>query len=71
MAWNIPYPEDRIIAEVYSEKKQRSHKTKAKISAEVMKHLSGVRVMQKNLVYVTGLPGNLCDESVCSSHFHQ
>ncbi|XP_042427982.1 uncharacterized protein LOC122015292 isoform X1 [Zingiber officinale] len=55
---------ERIIAEVYSEKKQRSHKTKAKISAEVMKHLSGVRVMQKNLVYVTGLPGNLCDESI-------
>lgn len=29
-----------------------------------MKHLSGARVMQKNLVYITGLPFNLCDENV-------
>ncbi|URE09281.1 RNA recognition [Musa troglodytarum] len=54
----------RIIAEIFSEKKQRPQRAKTKISAEAMKHLSGVRVMQKNLVYITGLPINLCDESI-------
>lgn len=57
------------MAEVCSEKKQRSQRTKPKISPDAMKHLSGVRVMQKNLVYITGLPANLCNESVCSLAF--
>ncbi|KAJ8458227.1 hypothetical protein OPV22_031153 [Ensete ventricosum] len=55
---------ERIIAEMYSEKKQKSQRAKTKISAEAMKHLSTVRVMQKNLVYITGLPTNLCDENI-------
>ncbi|CAL9040594.1 unnamed protein product [Musa banksii] len=55
---------ERIIAEMYSEKKQKSQRAKTKISAEAMKHLSSVRVMQKNLVYITGLPTSLCDESI-------
>ncbi|XP_074560848.1 putative general negative regulator of transcription C16C9.04c, partial [Curcuma longa] len=55
---------ERIMAEVCSEKKQRSQRTKPKISPDAMKHLSGVRVMQKNLVYITGLPANLCNESI-------
>ncbi|XP_042427109.1 uncharacterized protein LOC122014761 isoform X1 [Zingiber officinale] len=55
---------ERIMAEVSSEKKQRSQRAKPKISPYAMKHLSGVRVMQKNLVYITGLPANLCNESI-------
>lgn len=69
MVQHISCTDDRIIAEVYSEKKQRSQRTKPKISPDCMKHLSGVRVMQKNLVYITGLPANLCNESVCSLSF--
>ena len=54
----------RIVAEINSEKKQKSQKAKLKTSAEAKKHLSSVRVMQRNLVYIIGLPTNLCDESV-------
>ncbi|XP_065010437.1 uncharacterized protein LOC135640171 isoform X1 [Musa acuminata AAA Group] len=59
-----PANSERIIAEIFSEKKQRPQRAKTKISAEAMKHLSGARVMQKNLVYITGLPFNLCDENI-------
>ncbi|KAG6467275.1 hypothetical protein ZIOFF_050435 [Zingiber officinale] len=39
---------ERIITEVYSEKKQRSQRAKPKISEEVRKHLSGVRILEHN-----------------------
>lgn len=55
---------DRLVAEINAEKKQKSQKSKLKISAEARKHLSSVRVVQRNLVYIIGLPTNLCDESV-------
>ncbi|KAG6489172.1 hypothetical protein ZIOFF_050432 [Zingiber officinale] len=55
---------ERIITEVYSEKKQRSQRAKPKISEEVRKHLSGVKSNAQNLVSVVGLPGNLCDENI-------
>ncbi|KAJ8510006.1 hypothetical protein OPV22_000440 [Ensete ventricosum] len=54
----------RIVAEINSEKKQKSQKAKLKTFAEAKKHLSSVRVMQRNLVYIVGLPTNLCDESI-------
>ncbi|CAL9125918.1 unnamed protein product [Musa textilis] len=54
----------RIVAEINSEKKQKSQKAKLKTSAEAKKHLTSVRVMQRNLVYIIGLPTNLCDESI-------
>ncbi|WOL04372.1 hypothetical protein Cni_G13093 [Canna indica] len=55
---------ERLVAEVNTEKKQRSQKAKIKTSVEAKKHLSSVRVVQRNLVYIIGVPSNLCDESI-------
>lgn len=46
-----------------SERRQKMHKSKTKVS-EGRKHLSNVRVIQRNLVYVVGIPPNLADEEV-------
>ncbi|URE48824.1 RNA recognition [Musa troglodytarum] len=54
----------RLVAEINAEKKQKSQKSKLKTSLEAKKHLSGVRVVQRNLVYIIGLPANLCDRSI-------
>ncbi|CAL9057907.1 unnamed protein product [Musa banksii] len=54
----------RLVAEINAEKKQKSQKLKLKTSLEAKKHLSGVRVVQRNLVYIIGLPANLCDRSI-------
>jgi CCR4-NOT transcription complex subunit 4 len=54
----------RMVAEVNAEKKQKPQKVKTKTSADARKHLSSVRVIQRNLVYIIGLPNNLMDESV-------
>ena len=45
--------------------KKKSQKAKAK-SSEGRKQLSCVRVIQRNLVYIVGLPLNLADEEVVS-----
>nr|XP_029122332.1 uncharacterized protein LOC105051241 isoform X2 [Elaeis guineensis] len=55
---------ERVVAEINAEKKQKSQKAKNKASTEARKHLSSVRVIQRNLVYIIGLPSNLCDESM-------
>ncbi|XP_008802330.2 uncharacterized protein LOC103716197 [Phoenix dactylifera] len=55
---------ERVVAEINAEKKQKSQKAKTKASTEARKHLSSVRVIQRNLVYIIGLPYNLCDESI-------
>ncbi|KAJ0987698.1 hypothetical protein J5N97_006054 [Dioscorea zingiberensis] len=55
---------ERVVAEVNAEKRQKSQKAKPKTSAEARKHLSGVRVIQRNLVYIIGLPSNLSDENL-------
>lgn len=55
----------RLVAEMSVEKKQKSQKGKTKAS-EGRKHLSSVRVIQRNLVYIVGLPLNLADEDVIS-----
>lgn len=44
----------------------KSQKAKAK-SSEGRKQLSSVRVIQRNLVYIVGLPLNLADEDVYSA----
>nr|CAD1817578.1 unnamed protein product [Ananas comosus var. bracteatus] len=54
----------RVVAEISAEKKHKSQKVKPKASVEARKHLGGVRVIQRNLVYIIGLPYNLCDESI-------
>jgi len=61
------------VAEKNSEKKHKTQKVKPKVVAaaaaatstvEAKKHLAGVRVIQRNLVYIIGLPTHLCNESV-------
>ncbi|CAK7342934.1 unnamed protein product [Dovyalis caffra] len=54
---------ERLVAEMNSERKLKSHKVKPKTSDGRM-HLSNVRVIQRNLVYIIGLPLNLADESL-------
>ncbi|KAK3140804.1 hypothetical protein QOZ80_5AG0406040 [Eleusine coracana subsp. coracana] len=63
---------ERTVVEKNTEKKQKPQKAKPKVAAtttaaptaEAKKHLSSVRVIQRNLVYIIGLPANLCNESV-------
>ena len=62
---------NRTVAEKNAEKKHRTQKVKPKAAAtaststvEAKKHLAGVRVIQRNLVYIIGLPTHLCNESV-------
>ncbi|KAJ9565426.1 hypothetical protein OSB04_001392 [Centaurea solstitialis] len=53
----------RLMAEMNVEKKQKSQKGKTKPS-DGRKQLTSVRVIQRNLVYIVGLPLNLADEDV-------
>lgn len=48
---------------VRMDRKMKSQKAKSK-SSEGRKQLSSVRVIQRNLVYIVGLPLNLADEDV-------
>lgn len=52
----------RLVAEISTVKK-KSQKAKSK-SSEGRKQLSSVRVIQRNLVYIVGLPLHLADEDV-------
>ncbi|XP_039015243.1 uncharacterized protein LOC120145494 [Hibiscus syriacus] len=54
---------ERLVAEVNMERKTKSQKGKSK-SPEGRKQLSTVRVIQRNLVYIVGLPLNLADEEL-------
>ncbi|XWS28925.1 hypothetical protein CRYUN_Cryun25bG0113700 [Craigia yunnanensis] len=54
---------ERLVSEISLERKMKSHKAKAK-SSEGRKQLSSVRVIQRNLVYIVGLPLNLADEDL-------
>ncbi|KAJ0088872.1 hypothetical protein Patl1_32025 [Pistacia atlantica] len=54
---------ERMVAEINSERKQKLQKAKPKASEGRM-HLSNVRVIQRNLVYIIGLPLNLADEEL-------
>ncbi|GMG98826.1 hypothetical protein Nepgr_000666 [Nepenthes gracilis] len=53
---------ERLVSEMNMERK-KSQKAKPKLS-EGRKQLSSVRVIQRNLVYVVGLPLNLADEDL-------
>ena len=61
--WFFPLSLSRMVAEVNLERKMKSQKAKPK-SSEGRKQLSSVRVIQRNLVYIVGLPLNLADEDV-------
>lgn len=53
----------RLLNEINMEKKVKNQKAKSK-SADGRKQLSSVRVIQRNLVYIVGLPLDLADEDV-------
>ncbi|CAL5001009.1 unnamed protein product [Urochloa decumbens] len=69
---------ERTVTEKNAEKKHKTQKVKPKAAAvttaaaatttsttiEAKKHLASVRVIQRNLVYIIGLPAHLCNESV-------
>ncbi|XP_074276300.1 uncharacterized protein LOC141600034 isoform X2 [Silene latifolia] len=54
---------ERLVAEVSIEKKHKTQKAKIKTS-ESRKQLTSVRVIQRNLVYIVGLPLDLADEDL-------
>ncbi|CAI9287894.1 unnamed protein product [Lactuca saligna] len=54
---------ERLVTGMIVEKKQKSQKGKTKTS-EGRKQLGSVRVIQRNLVYIVGLPLNLADEDL-------
>ncbi|XP_031399637.1 uncharacterized protein LOC116210000 isoform X2 [Punica granatum] len=54
---------ERLVAEINMEKKSKVQKAKTKPS-DGRKQLSNMRVIQRNLVYVVGLPLNLADEDL-------
>ncbi|XP_057781705.1 uncharacterized protein LOC131000003 [Salvia miltiorrhiza] len=56
----------RLVSEMNGEKKSKSSRGKNK-SSEGRKQLASVRVIQRNLVYVVGLPLNLADEDLLQS----
>lgn len=60
----------RLVAEISMERKMKSQKSKTKSSEGKKQQLSSVRVIQRNLVYIVGLPLNLGDEDVLSLSLH-
>ncbi|KAI8573760.1 hypothetical protein RHMOL_Rhmol01G0301200 [Rhododendron molle] len=54
---------ERLVAEMNMEKKVKLQRTKSK-TLDGRKHLSNVRVIQRNLVYIVGLPLDLVDEDL-------
>ncbi|KAK1562837.1 hypothetical protein Q3G72_017776 [Acer saccharum] len=54
---------ERMVAEINTERKQKTQKAKPKASEGRM-HLTNIRVVQRNLVYIIGLPLNLADEEL-------
>ncbi|KAK9677912.1 hypothetical protein RND81_11G175700 [Saponaria officinalis] len=54
---------ERLVAEVNMEKKHKTQKAKPK-TTDSRKQLTSVRVIQRNLVYIVGLPLNLADEDL-------
>ncbi|XP_058729850.1 uncharacterized protein LOC131601941 isoform X3 [Vicia villosa] len=54
---------ERLLNEINMEKKVKNQKSKSK-SADGRKQLSSVRVIQRNLVYIVGLPLDLADEDL-------
>ncbi|KAJ1396656.1 Zinc finger, RING-type [Sesbania bispinosa] len=54
---------ERLVNEIHMEKKMKNQKAKSK-SSDGRKQLSSVRVIQRNLVYIVGLPLNLADEDL-------
>lgn len=56
---------NRSVVGINVEQKQKLQKAKWKAS-EGRKDLSSIRVIQRNIVYIVGLPVNFADEDVSS-----
>ncbi|KAK1562738.1 hypothetical protein Q3G72_016347 [Acer saccharum] len=52
---------ERMVAEINTQRKQKTQKAKPKASEGRM-HLTNISVVQRNLVYIIGLPLNLANE---------
>ncbi|XP_055853582.1 putative uncharacterized protein DDB_G0271606 isoform X2 [Episyrphus balteatus] len=61
-----PLTQEEMVA-LKSQKRQRDQQRKQKIT-ENRKHLANVRVVQKNLVFVVGLPPRLADADILKRH---
>ncbi|KAK3924673.1 CCR4-NOT transcription complex subunit 4 [Frankliniella fusca] len=55
------------VSRLKQEKRNKDHQRKQKVT-ENRKHLANVRVVQKNLVFVVGLPTRLADPEVLKKH---
>ena len=53
-----------MVAELNNDRKKSHKAAKPKAASEGRKDLTGVRVIQRNLVYVMSLPFDLADEDV-------
>ncbi|CAH0548687.1 unnamed protein product [Brassicogethes aeneus] len=62
----IPLSQEQV-AKLKADKRQRDQQRKAKLS-ESRKHLASVRVVQRNLVFVVGLPVRLADAEILRRH---
>ncbi|KAL1501219.1 hypothetical protein ABEB36_006587 [Hypothenemus hampei] len=62
----IPLSREQV-TKLKAEKKQRNQQRKALLS-ESRKHLASVRVVQRNLVFVVGLPPRLADPEILKRH---
>ncbi|CAG9772752.1 unnamed protein product [Ceutorhynchus assimilis] len=62
----IPLSREQV-AKLKAEKRQRDQQRKAKLT-ESRKHLASVRVVQRNLVFVVGLPPRLADPEILKRH---
>uniref|UniRef100_A0AAR5PXD5 CCR4-NOT transcription complex subunit 4 n=1 Tax=Dendroctonus ponderosae TaxID=77166 RepID=A0AAR5PXD5_DENPD len=62
----IPLTQEQM-AKMKADKRQRDQQRKAKLT-ESRKHLSSVRVVQRNLVFVVGLPPRLADPEILKRH---
>ncbi|XP_045466402.1 uncharacterized protein LOC123675156 isoform X2 [Harmonia axyridis] len=62
----IPLSKEQV-AKLKAEKRHRDQQRKAKLS-ENRKHLASVRVVQRNLVFVVGLPVRLADPELLKKH---
>lgn len=62
----IPLSREQV-AKLKAEKRQRDQQRKAKLT-ESRKHLASVRVVQRNLVFVVGLPPRLADAEILKRH---
>ncbi|KAJ2576045.1 transcriptional repressor general negative regulator of transcription subunit 4 [Coemansia sp. RSA 1807] len=63
--WNPISPAQ--VAKIKNEKRTKERERR-EIESNSRRHLANVRVVQKNLVYVIGLPSNLATEDILRSH---